>query len=598
MKMKNKNILMSIMLLLPIITGALCMGSATVHADETDFVNITVNKKAYENDDALQNIQNTGVEMPEFSGVKPLPGIGFTPYNVTAEFDAAYKEALGSNVTPNAAQQKEAMEAAQKKLAQTYTNDKLPTSAPVSPEVKTNAEGKATFNVPSKIDGHYQTYMFFETFSPSNVSQKAAPMLTVLPVKYEGNTLTDIQIYPKNMIKHEFNKEMVGHEKESSENGLAVNENGEYNVTIDNGYAQTVGDQIQYYVDFTVPNGIGEVVPFESGTRTLFDQLDISDKMNVIGTTFTSIDKFTVPGENNKDITADLTDHYTLTDVTGPEEVDGKLTQTTPSGFKVKFNLSNKVDDATSKATATALAPYGGETLRIYYTITINEFAIPDVYMQNSATYEFDKSDKSDYHKDESKAPQLIVGGKRFKKIDGSSKVALKDAEFVVQLNKDLKDNQGNVVGKAGQYIQYTDGPADKLYGPGTGNTQAIYDATTAKGVRYVDTKEEASRIVSDENGMFMVRGLLYAEDNAYAMIETKAPDGYAVVNEKTDFTINYGSYGTDEDPLTIEILNNREGLLPGTGGKGIYAFLAVGACIVAVAGVWFVKTKKDETHF
>lgn len=595
--MNKKKIWMSLMLILPVITGMLTVGGANISALETDSVEITLNKKAFDSDEAMQNIQNTGVAMPEFDKAKPLPGVGFTAYNVTEEFGKAYKEALNTNSAPSADEQKKAMEAAQEKLAQLYTNDKLPCSSPVSAEVKTNVNGQATFNVPSKIDDKYQSYMFFETFSPSNVKQKAAPMLVVLPVKHNGNLLSKIQLYPKNIVKDDFNKEMVGHEKGSSETGLAVNENEEYNVTVDSGYAQTVGDQVQYYVDFTVPNGIGESVDYENGTRTLFDQLNISDKMNTVGTTFTKIDKFTVPSQNNKEITTELTDHYTLTNVTGPVESNGTWSQTDPSGFKVQFNLTNKVNDETSKATAKALSPYSGETLRIYYTITINEFAVPDVYMQNGAIYEFNKSDGSEYHKDESKAPKLIVGGKRFKKIDGSSKNGLQGAEFVIQLNKNIKDNQGKIVGQSGQYVQYTNGPALELYGYGTGNKQDIYNTETAQGVRYVSDKNDATRVISDANGLFVVKGLLYAEDNAYAMIETRSPEGYAVVNEKTDFTINNGSYGTDEEPLTKEIFNNREGFLPSTGGNGIYAYVVVGALVVLAASIWFFKSKKQEKN-
>lgn len=595
--MKKRNIWMSVLLLFPVITGILTVGGANVSAAETAPVKITLNKKAFDSDEAMQNIQNTGVAMPEFDSAKPLPGVGFTAYNVTEEFDKAYKEALSTNTTPSADEQKKAMEAAQEKLAQLYTNDKVPSSSPITSEMKTNANGQVSFTVSSKIDGKYQSYMFFETFSPSNVKQKAAPMLVVLPVEHDGNTLSEIQLYPKNIVKDDFNKEMVGHEKGSSETKLAVGENEEYNVTVNSGYAQTVGDQVQYYVDFTVPNGIGESVDYENGTRTLFDQLDISDKMNAVGTTFTQIDKFTVPSQNNKEITAELTDHYTLTNVTGPVESNGTWSQTDPSGFKVHFNLTNKVNDEISKATAKALSPYSGETLRIYYTITINEFALPDVYMQNSAIYEFNKSDGSEYHKDESKAPKLIVGGKRFKKIDGSSKNGLQGAEFVIQLNKNVKDNQGKTVGQSGQYIQYTTGPASELYGYGTGDKQDIYNAETAQGVRYVSDKNDATRIISNSNGLFVVRGLLYAENDAYAMIETKAPEGYAVVNEKTDFTINNGSYGTDEEPLTKEIFNNREGFLPSTGGNGVYAYTVVGALVVTAAGVYFFKSKKHERN-
>ncbi|EOT45940.1 MULTISPECIES: SpaH/EbpB family LPXTG-anchored major pilin [Enterococcus] len=597
MKKKKRNLWMSMMLMLPIVAGVLTAGSHQIKAEESesDSVNITLNKKAF--DKMPDEVTNTGVAMPEFDSAKPLPGVTFKAYNVTAEYNTAYKEALGGVTSPTTEQQKAAVSQAQTTVSKQYTNESLPTSDVVGTKV-TDADGKATFSVPSKIGGQYQAYMFFETNAPANVKETAAPMLVVLPVEYDGSTLNDIQLYPKNVIKHDFDKQMVGHEKETTENGLAVGKKGEYTVKEDTGYAQSVGDKIQYYVDFTVPNGIGESVAYEDGTRTLYDRLNISDKMNVVGTTFNQIDKFTIPSEENKDITADLTAHYTLTNVTGPVIVNGKLTQKDPSGFTIAFNLNNKVNDETSKATAQALAPYAGQTLRVYYTITINEFAVPDVYMQNGATYEFKKSNEEDSHKQQAEAPKLIVGGKHFKKIDGSSENGLAGAQFVVQLNKAVKNNQGEIVGKPGQFIQYTNGPADKVNGLGTGDAQTTYNPATAQGVRYVDNQSEASIIESGEKGNFEVKGLLYAEENAYAMVEVKAPEGYVIVKERTDFTINEGSYGTESDNLEITIINNHEGFLPGTGGNGIYAYLAVGALVVAAAGFWFVRSRKNEARF
>ncbi|MHC9001322.1 SpaH/EbpB family LPXTG-anchored major pilin [Enterococcus bulliens] len=597
MKKKKRNLWMSMMLLLPVVAGVITAESHQVKAEESpsDPVKITLNKKAF--DKMPDEVTNTGVAITEFDSAKSLPGVTFQAYNVTADYNTEYKNALGGIANPTTEQQKAAVSKAQTRVSEKYTNDSLPKSDVVGTEV-TDANGKATFSVYSKIDGRYQAYMFFETKAPANVIDKATPMLVVLPVENDGELLTDIQLYPKNVIKNEFDKQMVGHEKETTENGLAVGQKGEYTVKEDTGYAQTVGDKIQYYVDFTVPNGIGESVPFENGTRTLYDKLTISDKMNVVGTTFNQIDRFTVPSENNKEITGELKDHYTLTNVTGPVTVDGKTTQTDPSGFTIAFNLNNNVNDATSKATAAALAPYAGQTLRVYYTITINEFAVPYVYMQNGATYEFKKSTENDSHKDESKAPKLIVGGRHFKKIDGSSDNGLAGAEFVVQLNKDIKNNQGEVVGKTGQYIQYTKGPADKVNGLGTGAAQKIYNPATAQGVRYVDDQSEASIIKSGENGNFEVKGLLYAEKDAYALIETKAPEGYVIVKEKTDFTINENTNGQAGDDLEITIINNHEGFLPSTGGNGIYAYLAVGALVVAVAGFWFVRSRKNEVKF
>ncbi|MGX7329569.1 SpaH/EbpB family LPXTG-anchored major pilin [Enterococcus bulliens] len=634
MKMKKRNLWMSMMLLLPVLTGILSMGSHNVDAAETDDVTVVINKKAFDSDQAMQTIQNTGVSMSEFDSAKPLPGVGFTPYNVTSEFNTQYKKALNGVAAPTAAQQEAAMKEAQKALAKMYTNDNWPKKDDEDyiekNQKKTDANGQASFTLSSKVNNQYQAYMFFETFAPSNVKTKATPMLVVLPVTYKDQTLKTIQLYPKNIVKDEFNKEMVGHIKGDQESGLSSNETQDpYTITTDTGYTHAVGDQIKYYVDLTIPNGIGQTINQTIDDKTvavpMYDQLQVTDSMNYAGTTLAEnpIDKIEVIKTKDDKTTFEtvegLNNHYTL-DVNNHFN-DDKTKQTAGSEFTLSFNLAYKNSDgtinteklATALATVKALEPYAGETMRIYYTTTINEFAVPDRYMQNTAVYEFKKSSDSESHQDTSKAPQLVVGGKKFKKVDGSSKDGLAGAEFVIQLKKDVYGEEAVVnekgeivsskkvvVGKEGQYIQYTTEPAATLNGEGQGKAlESYYDPMKAKGVRYVTDLKNATVIKSGENGKIEVTGLRYAEEDAYAMVETKAPEGYAVVNKETLFTVQPGSFdGTDNLAETVIIENVREGFLPGTGGNGIYAYLAVGALVVAAAGFWFVRSRKDEAHF
>ncbi|AQP53285.1 hypothetical protein CBF34_04475 [Vagococcus penaei] len=134
--------------------------------------------------------------------------------------------------------------------------------------------------------------------------------------------------------------------------------------------------------------------------------------MNTIGTTFNQIDRIVTQKDETVDLNTEnyLLNHYQVVDVKGPETIDGQLTQKAPSSFMLEFNLTDNVDDQKSIEAAKASSSYSGETLRIYYTITINKFAVLDVYIQNEATYSFKKQGEAVQDK-VSKAPQLVVGG-------------------------------------------------------------------------------------------------------------------------------------------------------------------------------------------
>lgn len=117
-----------------------------------------------------------------------------------------------------------------------------------------------------------------------------------------------------------------------------------------------------------------------------------------------------------------------------------------------------------------------------------------------------------------------------------------------------MSNDTGTTIAKTGQYIQFTteqDGKGDAL---------TVYDATKAKGMNYVNDIADATVLVSGSDGTFSVQGLMYAGTNAYSMVETKAPSGYAIVNKETPFTINAGSWGTSSDELAVKIANKPSG--------------------------------------
>lgn len=92
------------------------------------------------------------------------------------------------------------------------------------------------------------------------------------------------------------------------------------------------------------------------------------------------------------------------------------------------------------------------------------------------------------------------------------------------------------------------------------------------------------------------LKGLSYSakldSGESYALLETQAPDGYAKLDRPVKFTIDQGSFN-ESKKITID--NTKEGLLPSTGGKGIYIFLAIGIVIMIAAFGGYKAIKKHE---
>lgn len=149
-------------------------------------------------------------------------------------------------------------------------------------------------------------------------------------------------------------------------------------------------------------------------------------------------------------------------------------------------------------------------------------------------------------------------------------------------------------------------------------NKWVIVD-TEGKVTGWADTEDGGSTLKSDENGLFNVIGL---DDGTYYLKETKAPDGYNLLNSeiKLDITATTANgqtwSGTASDALTalkisvnngdeIEgtlstgivgatVENNQGATLPSTGGMGTRIFYAVGAVLMIGAAVILITRKRS----
>lgn len=121
----------------------------------------------------------------------------------------------------------------------------------------------------------------------------------------------------------------------------------------------------------------------------------------------------------------------------------------------------------------------------------------------------------------------------------------------------------------------------------------AEYFVADADGGVWTTDKSKATVYTTAENGIVDVKGLEYG---TYYLQETKAPEGYALPTGDaayTKFVVGENSYKTIS-ATPRNIVNTPKGFLPSTGGAGIILFVALGAAMVGLAGVYFTSRRKD----
>ncbi|WP_105157219.1 SpaH/EbpB family LPXTG-anchored major pilin [Streptococcus suis] len=204
--------------------------------------------------------------------------------------------------------------------------------------------------------------------------------------------------------------------------------------------------------------------------------------------------------------------------------------------------------------------------------------------------------------------PKVITHGKRFIKtndkdanVDGLEK--LLGAEFVVKNQENkylaLKDAQTqqeqlNRYKQAEEAYQAAVKAKTNEVETKKADRNAAYEALNMQW-QWVATKEQAFTFISSTDGKFEVKGL---KAGNYELVETKAPEGYALPSSTIPFVVNQGSWTDSAQETAIDghtQVKNKKITIPQTGGIGTLIFTVVGLSTMVFAFIAMKKRQAEE---
>lgn len=227
---------------------------------------------------------------------------------------------------------------------------------------------------------------------------------------------------------------------------------------------------------------------------------------------------------------------------------------------KVEGTAGAKITVDFAKTFIASLNP--ADKLVITYDASINEAAVLGAANPNEVkvVYATNPDFTNEKEQKPGENPELHTGGKRFVKVDKKLNKNLSGAEFVIK-------------NAAGKFLKQT----------GNVNT-------------WIDSQDEATKFTSGSDGAFEVKGLAYGTagkaanvgSTDYFLVETKAPEGYALLKQSIQFTVNATSYQANPTDLSAgfavpQEVNNNKVTIPQTGGIGSVAVIATGLLVAGL---------------
>ncbi|HEM4425110.1 TPA: SpaH/EbpB family LPXTG-anchored major pilin, partial [Streptococcus suis] len=182
--------------------------------------------------------------------------------------------------------------------------------------------------------------------------------------------------------------------------------------------------------------------------------------------------------------------------------------------------------------------------------------------------------------------PKVITHGKRFIKTDNQDNFGgdkLLGAEFVVTNGQNQYLALKSADTQEAALAKYKQAEQDYLASVKANDGQAeakkalrdvAYEALNMQW-EWVAEKNQAFTFISSKDGKFEVKGLKAGQ---YELVETKAPEGYALPSDTIPFQVSRGSWGEGEEVTTANFqqVKNKKIIIPQTGGIGTLVFTVV----------------------
>lgn len=396
----------------------------------------------------------------------------------------------------------------------------------------TDAYGSATFGLNAKSGTRDAVYLFVEQAS-GDVDKIADNLVVSLPIYSKDTDGNDTVLENIHLYPKNITKEIPFYKEITSKNG--INKKTDF----------SIGQTINYKLTAIIPANIAETKLVNGDSHNVYNFFQFVDTFNTDQLTFI---------EN--------TNSYSVT-------VAGEPTLTLAQGkdYTVKVDRDIPVAGKTTVTTAltttgiSQLAPYANKQISFNYQMKINSLDYIDTGIVNKANATFGYEGENGWKKVTKEASETVyTGGHKFVKVDvNNHNKKLEGAQFVVRKST-----------AAG--VEY-------------------FVATADGGVWTTDIKK-AKVYTSNAEGIVDVKGLEYG---TYQLQEITAPTDYALPTGDaayTQFDVTATSYKTNSTTITIR--NTPKGFLPTTGGAGIILFVALGAAMVGLAGVYFTSRRKD----